>query len=57
MAPTMRRTNTAGAQLRESSHQHGGSNKKPIVLETGTAKNELSRNLTWLSLRFKKSSN
>ena len=28
----------------------------PIVLETGTAKNELSRKLTWPSLRFQKTS-
>ena len=34
--------------------QHRGNNKKPSMLETSTAKNELSRKLTWLSLRFEK---
>jgi hypothetical protein len=33
-----------------------GSDKKTIVLETGTAKNELSRKLMQLSLRFQKTS-
>ena len=36
--------------------QGRGSDKKPSVLETGTAKNEFSRKLTWLSLRFQKTS-
>ena len=36
--------------------QHRGSDKKPNMLETGTAKNELSRKLTQLSLRFQKTS-
>ena len=36
--------------------QHSKSDKKPSVLETGTAKNKLSRKLTWLSFRFQKTS-
>ena len=34
--------------------QHSGSDKKPSMLETRTVKNELSRKLTQLSLRFQK---
>ena len=36
--------------------QHRGSDKKPSVLKTRTVKNELSRKLTQLSLRFQKTS-
>ena len=36
--------------------QGRGSDKKPIMLETRTAKNELSRKLTRLRLRFVKTS-
>ena len=41
---------------REENFPCRGSDKKPSVLETQTAKNELSRKLTWLSLRFQKTS-
>ena len=37
--------------------QHRGSDKKPIMLETGTVRKELSRKLMQLSLRFQKTSN
>ena len=36
--------------------QSKGTNKRPIVPETRTVKNELSRKLTRLSLRFQKTS-
>ena len=36
--------------------QHRESDKKPSILETGTAKNKLSRKLTWLSVKFQKTS-
>ena len=39
------------AELKKT--QHSGSDKKPSVLETGTAKTNLAK-LTWLSLRFQK---
>ena len=56
-----KRTSTAGAQLSEAPQleaegeetQRRGS---PIVLETRTAKNELSRKLTLPSLRFQNTS-
>ena len=42
------------AEFKENPAQ--GSDKRPIVLETGTGKNKLSRKLTRLSLRFQKTS-
>ena len=58
---TWKRPSTIGAQLSEApmlevegeETQRGG---RPIVLETGTTKTELSRKLTWPSLRFQKTS-
>jgi len=41
-------------KLNMNKTQGRGRDKKPSVLETGTAKNELSRKFTWLSLRFQK---
>ena len=53
----------SGAQLRKApveaegeETQLRGSDKRPIVLETGTVRDELSRKLTQLSLRFQKTS-
>ena len=56
-----KRPSTAGAQLSKSPalEAEGGETQlrgRPIVLETRTAKNELSRKLTWPSLRFQKTS-
>ena len=34
--------------------QRKGTDKRPIALETRTAKNKLSRKLMWPSLRFQK---
>ena len=64
MAPPARMPTTAGAQLSESSQvewnakttQRKESDKRPIVPETGTPRNELSRKLTRLSLRLQKAS-
>ena len=57
-------SSTAGAQLRKApvvevegeETQLRGSDKRPIVLETGTVRDELSRKVTQLSLRFQKTS-
>ena len=57
MAP--QEANTAKAlsvEVDAKKTQPGGSDKKPSVLETGTVKNELSRKLMQLSLRFQKTS-
>ena len=43
-------------KLNKKKTQHGGSDKKPSLLKTGTAKHKLSRKLTQLSLRFQKTS-
>ena len=43
-------------ELKAKKTQRRGSDKKPNMLETGTAKNELSRKFTRLSLRFQKTS-
>ena len=56
-----KRPSTAGAQLSEAPTVEAEGEEtqcrgRPIVLETGTAKNELSRKLTRLSLRFRKTS-
>ena len=54
-----KRPSTAGAQLSKAPTLEAGGEEtqlrgRPILLETGTAKNELSRKLTWPSLRFQR---
>ena len=61
MAPARRRPSTAGAQLSEvpaleAEDEETQSRGRPIVLETWTAKNELSRKLMRPCLRFEKTS-
>ena len=56
-----KRPSTAGAQFSEAPALEAEGEEtqrrgRPIVLETGTAKNELSRKLTQPSLRFQKTS-
>ena len=56
-----KRPSTAGAQLREAPTLEAEGDEtqcrgRPIMLETGTAINELSRKLMWPSLRFQKTS-
>ena len=55
-----KRPSTAGAQLSEAptveAEQKIQCRGRPIVLETGTTKNKLSRTLMQPSLRFKKTS-
>ena len=56
-----KRPSTAGAQLSEAPALEAESEEtqrrgRPIVLETGTTKNELSRKFTRPSLRFQKTS-
>ena len=43
-------------KLNRKKTQHRGSDKKPSMLETGTAKYKLSRKLKQLGLRFQKTS-
>ena len=43
-------------ELNTKKTQHRGSDKKPSMLETRTVKNKLKRKLTWLRLRFQKTS-
>ena len=43
-------------KLNTKKTQHRGRDKKPNMLETGTAKNKLSRKLMQLSFRFQKTS-
>ena len=56
-----KRPSIAGSQLSEAPALEAEGEEtqrrgKPIVLETGTAKNKLSRKLMWPSLRFQKTS-
>ena len=56
-----KRPSTAGAQLSEAPALEAEDEEtqcrgRPIMLETGTVKNELSRNLTRPSLKFQKTS-
>ena len=58
---TRKRPSTAGAQLSEALTLEAEGKEtqrrgRPIVLETGTVKNKLSRKLTRPSLRFQKTS-